>query len=229
MPPDTSAAGLPAEGGGGFWLSISDLAKHKGLSKQALAERVARFEAAGKISTRPGPGRAKLVNVAEFDRAAGEIGDLGREQGAATRRGAPLPAPAAPAATTIPPRPFDPEAPVYTVEQARNMAYKAELARLELEERQGKIVSVDIVRAGALRAGEEIVRVLDRLPQVADELAVALTKEGAHGVRLALKRVALAMRTDIDAALAAATAESLRATPQEGASGAEATHEGDDS
>lgn len=221
MPPDTPAAGSPADGGAGFWLSISDLAKHKGLSKQALAERVVRFEAAGKLTTRPGPGRAKLVNVAEFDRAAGEIGDLGREQGAATRRGAPVAPPASP-----PPRALDPDAPVYTVEQARNMAYKAELARLELEERQGKTVSVDVVRAAALQAGEEIVRVLERLPQVADELAIALTKEGSHGVRLALKRVGLSMRAEIAAALAAVTAEALHRAPKDGASDADdPTHE----
>lgn len=223
MAPDTPAAAVAAEGGGGFWLSISDLAKRKGLSKQALAERVARFEAAGKVATRPGAGRAKLVNVAEFDRAAGEIGDLAREQGAATRRAAVIPPP-----PTAPPRPLDPDAPVYTVEQARNMAYKAELARLELEERQGKIVSVDVVRAAALKAGEEIVRVLERLPQAADDLAVALTKEGSHGVRLALKRVGIAMRNDIAAALADASAEALRGAVREGANGADATHEAGD-
>jgi len=216
MPPDTPAAGHAAEGGGGFWLSISDLAKHKGLSKQSLAERVVRFEAAGKLTTRPGPGRSKLVNVAEFDRAAGEIGDLAREQGAATRRGAA--SPPAPAAFAPP---VDPDAPVYTVEQARNMAYKAELARLDLEERQGKIVSVETVRAAAMRAGEEIVRVLERLPQAADELAVALTKEGSHGVRLALKQIGLSLRNDIAAALSEATTDALRGTPRDGASGAE--------
>lgn len=221
MPPDTPVASVAAEGGGGLWLSISDLAKHKGLSKQALAERVARFVTAGKVTTRPGPGRAKLVNVAEFDRAAGEIGDLAREQGAATRRGATLAPPPAP---TV--RQSDPDAPVYTVEQARSMAYKAELLRLELQEKEGKIVSVEAVRAAASRAGEEIVRILERLPQAADDLAVALTKEGAHGVRLALKRVGLAMRTDIAAALAEATTESLRGAPREGVPSAEMVHGG---
>lgn len=205
-------------GGGGLWLTITDLAAHKNLGKAAISERVARFEAAGQITTRPGKGRTKLVNVAEFDRAAGEIGDLSREQGAATRRSHALPPPPVPLS--------DPDAPVYTVEQARNMAYKAELARLDLEERQGRIVSVDVVRAAAMRAGEEIVRVLERLPQAADELAVALTKEGSHGVRLALKRIGLSLRNDIAAALSEATTEALRGAPEGGASGAEMIDDG---
>lgn len=209
------------EGGGGLWLTITDLAALKGLGKPAISERVARFEAAGHLTTRPGKGRTKLVNVAEFDRAAGEIGDLAREQGAATRRGAALAAP-----PVAPQRSLDPDAPVYTVEQARSMAYKAELLRLELQEKEGKIVSVEIVRAAAAHAGEEIVRIIERLPQAADDLAVALTKEGAHGVRLALKRVGLAMRTDIATALAEATAESLRGAPREGVPSAEMAHEG---
>lgn len=199
----------------GLWLTITELAERAGLGKPAVSERVARLERAGHLRTRPGRGRSKLVNAAEYDRAVGQVADLGRTQGALTRRGAdPEAAPPPPAAES--------GEPVYTREQARNMAYKAELARLELEERQGKIVSVDIVRAAALRAGEEIVRVLDRLPQAADELAVALTKEGPHGVRLALKRIVLAMRADIDAALGAATAESLRAAPRAGAAAPEA-------
>lgn len=183
MPFDTPADAPAAQGG--FWLSISDLAKHKGLSKQALAERVVRFEAAGKLTTRPGPGRSKLVNVAEFDRAAGEIGDLAREQGAATRRGAALPAPL----TAIAP-PVDPDAPVYTVEQARNMAYRAELARLDLEERQEKLVRRDRVKEALRLCVDPIARAFDRLPQEADELADAYERGGLHGLRQALKELA---------------------------------------
>ena len=38
----------------GLWMSVSDLAKQKGISKQALAKRVGRLEAQGLLSVRSG-------------------------------------------------------------------------------------------------------------------------------------------------------------------------------
>ncbi|WP_342106360.1 helix-turn-helix domain-containing protein [Methylobacterium sp. SI9] len=190
-------------------MSIAEIAARDGVSKPTVSIAVKRLVEQHNLSVqRDRQGRVALVNVVQYDRLRGQHADLSKAQ-------APRPAAleAALAMPAGPAMPIDPSAPVYTVEQARNMAYKAELARLDLEERQGKIVHVDAVRACALRAGEEIVRVLERLPQAADDLAVALTREGSHGVRLVLKQTVLTMRRDIADALADAMAEALKGTP----------------
>lgn len=51
-------------------ISISDLARRRGVAKQSLSEQVARLEARGLLRTWPGGrGRPKLVDPEELDRA----------------------------------------------------------------------------------------------------------------------------------------------------------------
>lgn len=164
------------------WVSVSELARLKGLSKAAVSERVARFIKGGQLSTKPGKGKVKLVNLAAFDRVAGETTDLAKATGAATRKqnasGVPTP--------QLPPG-ADPLAPIYTAEQARHMAYKAESARLDLEERQGKIVAIAAVEQAITTAAEALARAIEQLPTLADDLAAAVAQSGAAGARTMLK------------------------------------------
>lgn len=184
------------------WVSISELARLKGLGKAAVSERVSGFVAKGLLSTRPGKGKVKLVNLAAFDKVAGETTDLARASGAETKRlhqAAPLPPPS------------DPLTPIYTAEQARHMAYKAESARLDLEERQGKILQVDAVSAAIASAGEAIARAVDQMPALADDLAAAVAQTGAAGARTLLK----ARARDIRELMARELAAVLNLTPPE--------------
>jgi DNA-binding IscR family transcriptional regulator len=71
--------------GDGLWLSISEIARLKDKSRQAIAKRVEALVEAGKLQTKPGEGGTKLVNLAQFDRAVGEVGDAVKEAAAATR------------------------------------------------------------------------------------------------------------------------------------------------
>jgi hypothetical protein len=168
------------------WVSISELARLKSLGKAAVSERVSGFVARGMLSTRPGKGKVKLVNLAAFDRVAGETTDLARAAGAETKR--------LHQASPQMPAPSDPLTPVYTAEQARHMAYKAESARLDLEERQGKILQVDAVSAAIASAGEAIARAVDQMPAIADDLAAAVAQTGAAGARTLLKARAREIR-----------------------------------
>lgn len=161
------------------WVSVSELARLKGLSKAAVSERVAKFIRGGQLSTKPGKGKIKLVNLAAFDRIAGETTDLSKTTGADTRKQNAGP-------PALPPN-ADPLAPVYTAEQARHMAYKAESAKLDLEERQGKIVAIAAVDAALAKAGDALVRVIEQLPAMADDLAAAVAQSGASGARALLK------------------------------------------
>ena len=55
-----------------LWVSVTELAALKGVTKQTVSEKVARLEAAGQPPTKSGNGREKLVNCAEYDRALDE-------------------------------------------------------------------------------------------------------------------------------------------------------------
>src|ERR1700722_2422398 len=81
MQPETSLKGAddPA-----LWVSISELARRKGISPQSVSERIARLGA--KIELRPGRGRERLVNIAQFDQVTGENSFLPQTAAAATVR-----------------------------------------------------------------------------------------------------------------------------------------------
>lgn len=200
MPPDLD---LGAEDGdGGLWLSISDLADHLGLRKQSVAERVTRLEDAGLLTTRAGKGRAKLVNVAEYEEAVGQTSDLARDLGHATRRGG----------ATLPGAPGDP---VYTQEQARRMAYQADREKIGLGKDLELLVPVDQLAADAARVFSAMILRLDRLEGRAEEAALAVGQGGTNGARTFLKGLKVEIRNGIADGLrelvAAITGEPLRA------------------
>ena len=159
----------------GLWLSVSGLAKSCGVSKQAVSRRAGRLRAQGLLSARPGPGGALLINVAEFDRATGEATDLARATNGATK-----------GATG--------KASVYTHEQARRASYSADLMRLELEERTGKLIRVDEVVEALSAVGERLAMTIDMLPDIAEEVAAAVAKDGERGAYTALKKAAFDWR-----------------------------------
>ena len=108
----------------GLWLSISEIARLKGKSRQAIAKRVALLVARASY-TRPGENGTKLVNLAQFDRVVGEVGDAIKEGAAETR--AEIEAAEAPAS------------PALRDHQARAAKYAADLKFLDLEERLGRL------------------------------------------------------------------------------------------
>ncbi len=167
----------------GLWMSVSELAKAKGVSRQSMHERVARLEQQGAITLRPGQGRAKLVNVAEFDRAAGETLDAVRALNGAAAAAA------------------GPADPVLAKEQARRAAYDADLKQLDLEERLGKLIPVADVEDAMTTCAETMVRGIEQLPGRADELAAAVARDGAVGARTLLKIIARELRESLARAL----------------------------
>lgn len=176
------------------WLSVSDLARVRGVDKAAISRRVTR--ASGAISTRPGPGRSKLINVAEFSRVIAETTDVVREangrravrardiEGITTSSG------------------LEPRV-IQTLTSARTIseAQRSQLLQLELDERRGKLMQVRKVEDALVAAGEKIVRITDQLPMDADDLATSVARGGAQALRHALKEIARRMRTRIADAL----------------------------
>lgn len=183
------------------WVSISELARLKGLSKAAVSERVKGLVEKGQLSTKPGKGKVVLVNLAAFDRVIGETTDLAKAAGAETKRQAAMPSPR------------DDAAPIYTAEQARHMAYRAESARLDLEERQGKILQVADVSNAVTTAGDAIARAIEQLPTMADDVAAEVARSGASGARAALKAKSRELRELVAKELAQAL--NLKPNPSE--------------
>lgn len=154
-------------------LSIADIARRKGVSKQAVSKRVKRLEELGTLRTYDGPKGSRLVSLAEYDRAIGETGELAHAQAPAR-------------AGRLPAAGEDVEH-VYTREQAREKAYAADLKKLDLDERLGKLVPVEAVQQAAVRLAEAMVRQFDMMTSRADDIAAAVAKEGTHGARAVLK------------------------------------------
>lgn len=152
------------------WVTVSELARQRNVDKAAISRRVKRFERDGLVNCKAGSGKTKLVNRAEFDRAAGVAGDAIRELAAKPKE--PLPAPGGLARA-----------------QTDRVGYQAELARLDLEERMGKLVRIEDVEASMVRCAEVLVKVIEQLPSATDDPKVrAILKTSARNLREALAR-----------------------------------------
>lgn len=172
-----------------LWVSISDLATRKGVTKQTISERVGKLVNAGLLTTKPGKGKSKLVNLAEYDLRVGEVTDLAKEQGAQTK--------AASKSDDTTGRD-----PTFVSEQARRAGYEAELKRLDLDERLGRLREVDEIVAAAVLCGETVVRELEAMILRADEMAGAVAKDGVSGARAVLKVMIFDARKKIEEAFA---------------------------
>lgn len=162
------------------WMSLSDLARVKNVSKQAISKRVSRLVDQKALTTREGERGALLVNLAEFDRAAGESTDLIRAQNG--RQATKLAADGDP---------------ILTREQARRAAYAADMAELDLKERLGELMPVKDVERSYGEVAAATVEVIDQLSGYADAVAAAVARNGAMGARQELKNIARKMREDL--------------------------------
>lgn len=70
----------------GEWITVSALARARGVNKAAISRRVTRLEAAGVLATRPGTRGTKLIAIAEFDLACVQTTDAIRRRTAAPLR-----------------------------------------------------------------------------------------------------------------------------------------------
>lgn len=172
----------------GLWLSVTGLAQRKGVRKSTISEKVKRLVEAGRLTTKPGAGKIKLVNVAQYDLAIGEVGDSAREQGAATKKEM---------ASDEPQAKPQQDSGRFRDEQTREKAYSADLKYFELEQRRGNLMVVAEFDAVAEDAASRIADIVDGLMAMDSELTAVAVKEGENGMRAALKRIVRQQRTDI--------------------------------
>ena len=162
-------------------LTISQLARELGVDKSAVSRRVARLEGQGLLKTQKA-GKTKLVNRAEFLAATSATVDIVRQ---ANGRGATAAAEGGAAD------------PVLAREQARAASIRADLAQIELDKQRRRLVEVEGVEARLGGLVAELAGAIDALPGRADELMAAVTKEGAAGLRAALRGAARELREQL--------------------------------
>jgi len=165
----------------GTWLSISDLAAIKQVSRQSMHERVSRLEAQNLLTLRQ-QGRSKLVSLAQFDHVTRETTDVVRQSNGSAKS-----VPDADESSTK----------ALSYSQARTAEYNAELKKMELEERQGKLIRVEAVTEAMTRCAEALVREIEQIATKADDLATAVAKDGTQGARGVLKGLARDLRENL--------------------------------
>jgi DNA-binding MarR family transcriptional regulator len=159
-------------------VSLAELARLRGVSKQAITKRVDRLEQRGAVATWRGARGARLISVAAFDRATEETTDAVR-----AGNGAQADAPIA--------------SPKLAQAQALRAGYAAELARLDLEERKGNLVPTAEVAAAMTECATALARGIDQLPARADDLASAVAKDGTAGARALMRTIARDLRATL--------------------------------
>lgn len=132
-------------------ISISDLARKRNVSKQAIHKRINALVQEGKLqSFRSAEGR-RVVSEAAFDFAVGQTGDPVKEAAAATSallRGDDI------QGVSTPPGETEPSA--FRDAKARDAYYTAELRRLAFERENGRLWSVEEIEAALVRLGDTI-------------------------------------------------------------------------
>lgn len=167
------------------------------MSRPAITKRVGQLEAEGKIRSRR-EGNSRLVDLAAFDRAVGEVGNAIREEAASTSRGK--------TSSTM------------RDAQTERAQYDARLKALDLAERQRQLLPIagpHGIEAAAGAIAATLARDLDGLIRYADEVATAISKEGVAGARRVLKEVSVKIRQQMADSLAR-IAEDGRAVEREG-------------
>lgn len=160
--------------------TVKQVADRDGVSKQAVSKKVKDLvERHGLAVERDGQGRVVALNVAEYDHLRGRYGDPSKVQ--------------APRQMDAPPPPSE----SYDEALRQKTWHEAERRRIELEEMKGRLVPVAAVENIVAESGAAIASVIDRLPSSADDLAAAVARDGSHGLRVALKKLANAMREEI--------------------------------
>lgn len=183
-------------------MSITDLAKRDGIAKPTVSIKVKQLIIGHGLQVeRDVRGRVCRVNAAQYDHLREKFGNAIRSQ---------APPKSSEALPLNDPLPSVPAASADSLEAAqRKRAWiEAERAAMRLAEERGELVRVASLGEAIGECGGKIVHIIDRLPHAADDLAAAAARDGAHGVRVALKAIAHHLREDIAAAMSEIAAAS---------------------
>lgn len=178
-------------------MTLSALAERDGVSRQAISKTVRDL-----IDRHPdipverdGRGRIAKVSTAHLDHYRERYQNPARVL-------ASRPAAADAVRSQVSPPPMAKED---SFDEARRLNEWLRYSREKLkhEEDCGRLVVADSVGQAHDAIGREIQAIVSRLPNRADDLALAVTKEGVHGLRVLLREVAFDLNVAIAERLAA--------------------------
>jgi hypothetical protein len=180
-----------------LWISISELARRKGISQQAVSDRISRL--GDKIELRPGRGRERLVNIAQFDQLTGDTSFLPQTASAATVR----------MLTDEPLAPANPAAPggkTISDVQREKLLYDTGLTALKYAEARGEVLPIDGehgIEQASREIGDAFRQAVGRLHMRAAEAVAIGAKDGVVGMRALLKSAERDILRSLATALAA--------------------------
>lgn len=177
-------------------LSVAELATRDQVSKPAVSRRVKQLRERGLQVELDAQGRVAKINAAQYDELKSRFSDPSKAQA---------------------PRLVDAMAESYDEALRQKTWTEAERARLRLLEEQGKLVRVEQLADALAQAGEKIVRSVDLVLNDVDDLAAAVAKEGAAGLRIALKKITFRLKGEMAEALSAIAADAPETEPDEAA------------
>lgn len=181
----------------GHWVSVSELAKMKGISRQTASEKVSRLEKEGRLSTRMN-GRLRMVELATYDRLVGQVGDAAREIGAATKK------------TTDD---ASGNGGALRDAQTEKAKYETRLKALDFAERSGQVVPLKGehgIEGALIKVCDQVVRDLGAPMQWIDEMMEASRKGEPHLRRLIRTKIG-EMRKTVAEHLLAVSGEAAKA------------------
>lgn len=182
MPPEETEMATPA-----------DVAARDGVTKQAVTKLVRRLVEEHDLPVeRDARDRIMRFSLAHYDHYRGEFASS--EKIAAARKDA-LSAPPVNSSTS-------------RDEALRQEAWlKVGREKLRRQEHIGQLVRADRMREALTVCGREIQSSIARLQNKADDMALAVSREGSHGLRVLLRQIAFDLNTEIADRLAGIVAQ----------------------
>lgn len=162
----------------------ADVAERDGISKQAVTKMVRALVKDHDLPVeRDGRGRIARFSLAHFDHHRAQFASSEKTAAARPTRKQEFGIGADPSSRD---------------EALRQEAWlKVTRAKLQQQEELGSLIRADILADGIQRCAREIQNAVSRLPNHADDLALEVSKEGAHGLRVALRKIAFELNSRI--------------------------------
>lgn len=167
--------------------SIKQIAARDNVSKAAVSKAVKKLaeEYPDAPLERDGQGRVMRVSLAHYDHYRQRFVNPAKAKAETSR------SPRMPSAPSIDPSD--------SFDEARRQAewLKVGRERIRHQEEVKQLVRADELDRAVRISGQEIHSILKRLPNRADDLALAVSKEGVHGVRVMLRQIAFELGNEI--------------------------------
>lgn len=160
--------------------SISQIAARDGVSKPAVSKTVKKL-----IEDRPdtpvergGQGQVMKISLAHYDHYRQRFVNPAKAS--------------APIRSIVPAASVPPINPSDSFDEARRQSEWLKVGREKIrhQEECGQLVRRDRLEDGHRAIGAELLSIIRRLPNRADDVALAVSKEGVHGVRVLLRQIA---------------------------------------